>query len=262
MIRVDSATFFRLRLWDDSKLCIKVRYCDGLLAGDHVNDQMARSRGCAKSAGKSHLDLLLLSTASSAPRLKQTSVITQAARRERVPFCRVGVKELDQERLALVLCVVQHVAREARDKVHNDDEAARRRKRESEGRKKTATAEAHVLYGSSSVKFSCTSQGCQYCNGSMRCSGARDRGRRTALSNGEKATGGEEKARSLASQEDTIAVGVRYVGAGVDDVMRDGVGGGAGARCMRTNTNGRQMMCDCIEGIKIQSAPHAGTHRS
>ena len=36
----------------------------------------------------------------------------------------------------------------------------------------------HVLYGSSSVKFSCTSQGCQYCNGSMRRSGARDRGAR------------------------------------------------------------------------------------
>ncbi len=53
-----------------------------------------------------------------------------------------------------------------------------------------------------------------------------------------KATGGEEKARS------SIAAGVRYVGAGVDDVMRDSIGGGAGARCVSTNTNGRQMMYD------------------
>ena len=72
---------------------------------------------------------------------------------------------------------------------------------------------------------------------------------------------GEEKARSLASRR-RVAVGVRYVGAGVDDVMRDGVGGDAGARCVRTNTNGRQMMCDYKEGTRIRSAPHAGAHRS
>ncbi len=47
-------------------------------------------------------------------------------------------------------------------------------------------------------------------------------------------------------------MGVQYLGAKVDDVMRDGVGSDAEARCMRTKTNGRQMMCNCIEGIKIQ----------
>ena len=62
---------------------------------------------------------------------------------------------------------------------------------------------------------------------------------------------GEEKARSLASRR-RVAVGVRYVGAGVDEVMHNGVGGDVGARCVRTNTNGRQMMCDCIQGIRIE----------
>jgi hypothetical protein len=60
MIRVNSATFFRLRLWDCRPLCIKMHYCGGLLAGDRVNDRMAQSRGCAKSAGKSHLYLAVL----------------------------------------------------------------------------------------------------------------------------------------------------------------------------------------------------------
>ena len=58
------------------------------------------------------------------------------------------------------------------------------------------------------------------------------------------------------------AVGLHDCGVGVDDVMRDGVGGDAGAQCVRTNTNGRQMMSDCIEGTLIRSAPHAGAHRS
>jgi hypothetical protein len=53
--------------------------------------------------------------------------------------------------------------------------------------------------------------------------------KKTSGQSREKATGGEEKARSLASRR-RMAVGVRYVGAGVDDVMRDGVGGDAGAR--------------------------------
>ena len=46
--------------------------------------------------------------------------------------------------------------------------------------------------------------------------------RKTAGKAGQKATGAEEMARSLASRRRT-AVGVRYVGAGFDDVMRDGV---------------------------------------
>ena len=57
-------------------------------------------------------------------------------------------------------------------------------------------------------------------------------------------------------------MGVRYVGAGVDDVMRDGVGGDAGARCMRAKINGGQKLGDRIEGSGIQGTPHAGAHRS
>ena len=34
-----------------------------------------------------------------------------------------------------------------------------------------------------------------------------------------------------------VALGLQDCGAGVDDVMRDGVGGEAGARCVRTRTN-------------------------
>ena len=45
--------------------------------------------------------------------------------------------------------------------------------------------------------------------------------RKTAVK-GQKATGAEEKARSLASRR-RIAAGVRYVGAGFEYVMRDGV---------------------------------------